>query len=575
MPGPADSIQKYVHALEAGQFAPWIKRALALVAIAGLSLFYLLHEFRGLATSQAMDQAQIGRELLAGHGFATKLIRPRAVGQLREHNRDVVRNLAIDSYNAPLPCVMNAIALLPVRAKLKMNTADPVYLGDKMIATMSILLFIGSLIVLFVTARRLFDKRIALLGCALMLVCDMMWQYSLSGLPQMLMLLLCNATVYAVARAFEEQLNGRAIWRWVAAAGIGFGALALSHALTISIFLPALGFCAVRLRWRAAAVMLATFALIYVPWLIRTAVVSGNPGGVAIYSLFDGINHDEAGHMRRIALDLSGVGLGYFRAKLAGNLLAQCGALVRYFGWNLPALMFFPSLLHRFRRMETSAARWLLLTMWGGAVFGIGLYGINEEQDVAANQLHLLFLPLMSCYGVAFLLVLWNRRAPAFSAARRLFLAAILIVSGAPMLYALVLSSHKPLVRWPPYVPPYIAMLNGWMQPDEIVASDIPWAIAWYADRRALWLPESPAAMSEFSDYRTAGGPVNGLYLTPVSGGQNKLSAIVRGEYKEWAGVILRTIDIQKFRLKWATLLGLENECIFFSDHDRAKTARK
>ncbi|MDQ3120778.1 MAG: hypothetical protein M3Q89_14630, partial [Verrucomicrobiota bacterium] len=65
--------------------------------------------------------------------------------------------------------------------------------------------------------------------------------------------------------------------------------------------------------------------------------------------------------------------------------------------------------------------------------------------------------------------------------------------------------------------------------------------------------------------------PVKGLYLTPISGSQNTLSDILKGEYKDWAGVILRSVDISKFPLKWATLLGLQNECVFFADTDRQK----
>ena len=55
------------------------------------------------------------------------------------------------------------------------------------------------------------------------------------------------------------------------------------------------------------------------------------------------------------------------------------------------------------------------------------------------------------------------------------------------------------------------------------------------------------------------------------SGSGNTLRDILKGEYKDWAPVILRSIDLQKFPLKWATLLGLENECVFFSDHNRQR----
>jgi hypothetical protein len=49
----------------------------------------------------------------------------------------------------------------------------------------------------------------------------------------------------------------------------------------------------------------------------------------------------------------------------------------------------------------------------------------------------------------------------------------------------------------------------------------------------------------------------------------------VKGEYKDWAPVIQRTIQLENFPLKWATIgLGLDSECAFFSDHDREHEKR-
>ena len=36
-----------------------------------------------------MDQAQIGREIASGQGWRTNFIRPRAIGQLQSHGKDV------------------------------------------------------------------------------------------------------------------------------------------------------------------------------------------------------------------------------------------------------------------------------------------------------------------------------------------------------------------------------------------------------------------------------------------------------------------------------------------------------
>ncbi len=572
MPGSEDAIQRAVHALEAGGMVVWVRRALLGLAVVAVAVFYLMHEMRGLATSQAMDQAQIGREIAMGHGWRTKFIRPRAIGQLQNRGKNLQQKIWYDTYNAPLPPLVDAIALFPIRSDLKMTPRDILYVGDKAIAVINVLLFVGSLVIFFFVARRLFDRRLALLACGLVLICDTIWQYSLSGLAQMLLLLFFNLTLYFLVRAVEAQYHGGRVGLWLALSGVGFGLLALSHALTVWIFLATVIFGAFFFRPRGWAIMIVvvTFALLCLPWLIRNFLVCGQPGGVAIYSILDGIRHSEAGWMRRIGFDTEGLLPSAFRAKVTDNFTEQMGKIFQYLGWSVVAPVFFVSLLHRFRRRETSAMRWLVLTMWLGAVAGMSAYGIEEEQGVAANQLHLLFVPIMTCYGLAFLLVLWNRLEFSFVYARAGLLTVLFLVCGWPMIARTPFFGSGPSpVRWPPYVPPYIAVLNTWMKPNEITASDIPWAVAWYADRPAIWLPEDVHVMTELSDYRMLGGPINGLYLTPESGSQDKLGDILKGEYKEWAPVILRSVNIEEFPLKWATLLGLGNECIFFSDRNR------
>jgi hypothetical protein len=571
MPGSAEFIQRAVHALEAGALAVWVRRSLVALAVIALAIYYF-YDFRGLATSQAMDQAQIGRAIASGHGWRTNFARPRAIGQLQANGKNVAQKIWSDTYNAPLPPLVDAIALWPIKSHWQMTTSNLVYSGDKVIAAMSIFLFLLSVLVLFFTARRLFDRRLALLACGLVVLCDMLWQYSLSGLPQMLLLLLFNTTIYALVRAVEAQYDGRRVDRWLAAVGVGFGLLALSHALTIWIFAGALVFCVFFFRPRGwtVLILLAAFTAIYAPWLIRNYIVCGHPGGVAIYSVLDGIRHSEAGWMRRINLDVEGIGPSNFRDKITTNFFSQSGHIFEYFGSSVVAMMFFAALLHPFKRTETAVLRWMILAMWIGALAGMATFGINEEGGLAANQLHLIFVPLMTCYGLAYLLVQWNRLGFQLSIARGAFLTLLYLLCALPAIFTVPwFAPPKGAIRWPPYAPPYIATLHNWMQPNEITASDMPWAIAWYADRRALWVPDTIKTFTDLSDYNVLGGPVNGLYLTPISGSQDKLADILKGEYKDWAPIILRNMNLEKFPLRWGTLLGLENDCIFLSDHDR------
>ena len=576
MPGPAEFVQHVVHTLETGSPVIWLRRALIVFLIVALAWFYMAKEFRGLATSQAMDQAQIGREIARGHGWRTNFARPRGIGQLLAHGKDVPQKIWYDTYNAPLPPLVNAIALFPMKSRLIMTPQDVIYPGDRAIAAMSMLLFLLSVVVLFFIARRLFDQRLALMACALVLLCDMFWQYSLSGLPQILLLFLFNCTVYALLRAVEARYGGGHVGVWLALAGFGFGLLALSHALTIWIFVAALIFSVFFFQPRgwAALILLAVFAIVYFPWLIRNFLICGHPGGIAIYSLLDGIRHSEAGWMRRITLDFEGAGPTALRNKIVRNFFGQSGHIFDYLGWSVAAMMFFAGLLYAFKRRETGMLRWMILAMWCGAVAGMTIFGINEEQGFAANQLHLIFVPLMTCYGLAYLLVQWNRLEIDIRLARIGFITLLFLLCATPMVFKM--PGFKPpvtMIRWPPYVPPYIAILHEWMKPDEVTASDMPWAVAWYADRRALFVPDTVKLMTDISDYRILGGPVYGLYMTPISGSQNTLGDIAKGEYKEWAPVISRSMNLTTFPLKWAVLLGLDNECIFLSDHNRQSGA--
>src|SRR5207248_1412808 len=110
-----------------------------------------------------------------------------------------------------------------------------------------------------------------------------------------------------------------------------------------------------------------------------------------------------------------------FRDRILNNLVSQTNHIFEYFGWSAVALIFFVSLLHRFKRSETSALRWLILIMWIGAVLGMTAFGLSEDQTFNANQLHLLFIPIMTCYGVAYLLVQWNRLEIRLGLARAAF----------------------------------------------------------------------------------------------------------------------------------------------------------
>src|ERR1700752_764767 len=126
MPGSEEFVQSAVHALEAGGLAVWVRRGAVALGIIAIAAIYL-YQFRGLSTSQGMDQAQIGRAIASGEGWSTKLARPRAIGQLQTHGKSVTERIWTDTYNAPLPPLVDAIALLFVRSHWQMTPRTLIY----------------------------------------------------------------------------------------------------------------------------------------------------------------------------------------------------------------------------------------------------------------------------------------------------------------------------------------------------------------------------------------------------------------------------------------------------------------
>ena len=590
MPSVEEKIQKTVVSLESGALAVRVWLGVFVFVAIGLSVFYLIHEFRGLPISQSMDQAQIGREILRGNGWATKLARPLAIGELLRHGKDIKTATWVDTYNSPIPPLLDAAAIyLPIKNGWELSKTVFVYPGDRAIALMEVIFFLASLLVLYRIALELFDQRIAYVATGLVLISDMMWRYAISGLPQMFLLLMLHLNVYALLRAIRARYLNQPHLGWMAAIGFGFGVMALTHALSIFIFFPVLVFTIrfFRPRWVAPGVMLGVFLVVYTPWLVRNGMVCGDIRGLAGFSGLDGIIHSEAGHMRRFDIDIVGVSGNYFAQNFRMNLTAQINRLIEYMGWNFVAPLALVSILHSFRRPVTATFRLVLFAMWASAVVGMGIFGMKEEGFLAANQFYLLFVPIFICYGMAFVLVQWDRRiglgfilpqwgnrAPVHAFMRISLIVVIFAISSIPLVTRMFLERNYSYVQWPPYLPPPIAVLRDYFAPNEIIASDIPWAVAWYADRRSLWLPYRQEDLIDLSDYEKLGGPVAALYFTPVSGSQNTIGDLLRGDYQHWTGYILPTVRRAKDPYPLKAFIG-NRECVLYADKARHRLTEK
>lgn len=82
---PPKGIQDYIYLLEEGAGKVWLRRFLFILIAAFLGTVYHLTEFKNLNAPEAMDAAQVGRNVAEGKGFTTQFIRPAAVFLLEKH----------------------------------------------------------------------------------------------------------------------------------------------------------------------------------------------------------------------------------------------------------------------------------------------------------------------------------------------------------------------------------------------------------------------------------------------------------------------------------------------------------
>ena len=172
------------------------------------------------------------------------------------------------------------------------------------------------------------------------------------------------------------------------------------------------------------------------------------------------------------------------------------------------------------------------------ALFGIG------DSPLHSNQIHILFAPVMAAYGLAFLSILWARITLPhdFPLASTLHFIAITLLSAGPLLINLPQDIKFALFREGAarYTLPFAInhSIAGWTKENEIVVSDQPWAVAWYADRKSLWLPYSQEHFEQIEALASdRGTPFAGILLTPYSTSKTTMESYF--SYPEHAPLIL------------------------------------
>ncbi|RYD37627.1 MAG: hypothetical protein EOP86_02985 [Verrucomicrobiaceae bacterium] len=546
--------------LDAGMM---VRRALFLLMLIGLTAYFLGLDFRGLSTARGIEQAQVAREIADGHGISTRSIRPIAWRQVEKKVKEDQGPAAAldlrsipDTYFSPLGPMLNSLVLGTARSSWELGEKQAIYTPDYLIAGTSMVFLLASIGISYLLISRIFDTRIGGVTALLMLFSELLWRFSQTGLPQMLMLFLFSFGTYFLYKAIEAQAAGRKVYLWIALTGGFFGLLAMSHWLTLWIFIGLVIFSAVYFNPRGvqAAILLGIVGGITMIWMILNQRSSGHMLGAAQYTFFGGLGGTSSEEALFRDLDQTAGGLNFqgFLRRSVGNSLAQITDLYGYLGGIVAAPLFFLSLLHPFRRREIADFRWVILGMWFFAVIGMTLYGLKPigKEVTDSNNLHILFIPLMTGYGLAFLSVLWNRlNLPIQYVVVRNghFILAVLIsilpfsLKLVPSLFDLSRIDSQLKVQYPNYVPQLIKGYADKVKLEEIIVSDIPWAVAWYGNRTSIWLPKSRKQLQTLIDLgKEKGQSINSILLSPEVLWTEMRSVSQPGsEYFDWRRYIM------------------------------------
>ena len=595
---PHDLIHKAETAMS-GAFARW-----ALVTIVTLALIgaYDWRVARNLATQEAMDSAQLARNISEGKGYTTLFIRPFSMFLIKRANQERIDSLSPeqkadlcqvksahpDIANPPVyPALLAGwMKVAPFHFDLSKKPAEGFarYQPDFLITAFNQLLFIALVVFTFFLARKLFDAPVAWLSAILLFGSEVLWRFSVSGLPTILLLLLFMSLIWSLIRfeaATEDATSaGRKVLgnALLIAVLLGVGMLT-RYSFGVLLF-PVLVYVLVFAgRWRvpAALIIVGVFAVVVAPWIVRNMSVSGTPFGTAGYAILDGSAYFPQHRLERsLAPNLSQIQLAPLWWKFFANLKQIIvGELPKLGGWT--SAFFLVGLMFGFRSPAITRVRYFMLASLVTLVLAqaFGRTSLSDDSpEINSENLLVLLVPLLLIYGVSFFHTLLDQVTLPLTLIRIAVIAAFSVLATLPTILNFLPSKAlpsplPPAVAFPPYYPPDIQKVSNWMGQNELMMSDAPWAVAWYGNHQAVWLTLD--AQGEFYTLNDYIKPVQALYLTPVSLDARFLTQWVRGASdRSWGELIIGSMTKEELPRGFPLIKSYRlPEQLFFSDWER------
>ena len=528
-------VQDLVYNVEVGLGLRLVQALLYTLFIIGLMMFFTGKRFAGLKEAEAMDQAQLGRNLMEKHRLVTQNIRPSSMWFLIEkssqHNPKMERHP--DIVNPPLYPALLAMGFLATRGAFASEHIAGVFTPEQwIIVPFGHLCTVLSGVFIYLLGRKLFDHRHGFWAMTVFFLSVSIWNLSVSGLNISLLVLLGLGSWYWALCAVDRRLEDDTSPRWLLLLLLSLVcAVAAVYTRYIGVVLAPMVALYLGLSlykkggWGWALAYLFLFALALTPWLLRNMMVSGGPLGLAPYLALNGTKLFEGDTFERMLAPV----LTWERIlhSLGGKWLTNFSQMydqsIRGLGEGLFICFFLTSFFFKFSRPQVNLFRWcigagLLLFLLIAPFFG------DTTQRVVV-----LFWPAAITYGLAFFFILLQRLQFRLRILNQGMTLLFVLLAAVPLIVALAPARIGP--PYPPYYPPFIKHVCNLVHSDELLCTDMPWATAWYGNRDSLQLPMN---IDEFYAVNDHTRHVSGLYFTTLTRDRQFVHELLTGSYRSW-----------------------------------------
>jgi len=501
-------------------------------------LLYTGTQFYGLHDPEAMDAGQLARNLWRGRGYVTENVRPFELRYLNSIGRaplDPTTNTQPELWTPPVyPWVLSTVFhVLTPNFDIAGNVRT--LAADRVVMMVGWVTFLVGMVLLYLLAREMFDHRVATMSVFMYLFCNPLLESAIAGLPLGLMSVFFLLTAYGVFKAEKWHAEGRSV-KWVygalTASAVAVGLGTLTQYAFASVLVPLLIYVGVSFprQWRVkCGLCVAVFVLVLAPWMARNVAVSQTLFGLNRFSMLEGIGVGTPGEIQEGQIQRTYVGdvppfkfrQQVRRALINGRKMYE--VTVKDAGASYLIVFFLVGLLHRFRQEEVFRLRrfvfWSLLM----AVIWLSVAGPPKRNFLTV------FAPLIIVYGVAFFYVMFERLQLRTRLMRTGMIGLFAVFNSLPFVFMIL--PPPTTVPYPPYDAAVVTAMGRVFGQDEVLVSDIPWAVAWYGDRTAIWKPYEQQDFLAINDNVKV---VSGIYLTQETLMQQKVLDMVSGYQHYW-----------------------------------------